>query len=706
MGMKSVSALCALCAIGTTAQAQQVAESTDSSDALEEILVSGSRLSVNLRTVPGSITVLDEEALGKHLAVNSDLAAALAYEVPGYGTSSGNGGNTNFGQTLRGRSVLVLIDGVQVSTPLRDGARDVRAISGSMIERVEVLRGSSALYGNGGGGGVINYITRGAGQGATQLSAEVGTNFSLTHPGDSWQPSVNVGVRGGADNGLDYIVSGSYESVDSFYDADGKLMPTFDDGGIAGSDRASFFGKTGYSWGNSRLQASVLWYDQGGKPTTRTINGNIAQRIPARAERISAAPGIDQGTKNTMANVVYTNSDVFGSNLRVQAFYQDYENTFSYTVSWPQSPGSTVLQGGNSQILGDKQGVRIDVTTPLAGGERGTLLWGVDVVDETTSQRIVQSGYDWVPKMDALSVAPFLQAEIPIGASVVASGGVRYDDQSIDVDGFTTLFTGLAINGGSLDYSQTTYNLGLTWSATNSLDLFAGFSQGFSLADLGRILRASTRAGQVQSIRPESQVQDKWEIGARGTWERAKASIALFYNESELGVTYAPDPNNSQNSIVLRQPEEIYGVETTLDWRLSDQWRTGGSLTWLEGKRDANGDGDPDTYLNGVRIPPLKATVYLERDILEGGLIRVQGLYSGARDRFPGNTGFFMGEVHSYFLVDLLASLPFGPGRVSLGINNALNRDYYTSYAEQFNSNPNYIKAEGASARISYSVDF
>ncbi|WP_042723354.1 type I restriction endonuclease, partial [Flavobacterium sp. B17] len=42
---------------------------------------------------------------------------------------------------LRGRQVLVLIDGIPQSTPLRNGARDIRSIDPSVIERIEVING-------------------------------------------------------------------------------------------------------------------------------------------------------------------------------------------------------------------------------------------------------------------------------------------------------------------------------------------------------------------------------------------------------------------------------------------------------------------------------------------------------------------------------------------------------------------------------------
>ena len=59
---------------------------------------------------------------------------------------------------LEGPYTLVLIDGIPQSTPLMNGARDLRVVDANAIERIEVLKGATSIYGNGSGGGIINYI--------------------------------------------------------------------------------------------------------------------------------------------------------------------------------------------------------------------------------------------------------------------------------------------------------------------------------------------------------------------------------------------------------------------------------------------------------------------------------------------------------------------------------------------------------------------
>ncbi|WP_245618525.1 TonB-dependent receptor plug domain-containing protein, partial [Knoellia aerolata] len=84
----------------------------------------------------------------------------LAKTVPGMADSSRT--MTDYGQTLRGRGVLVLVDGIPLNTN-RDSSRNLANVDPATIERVEVLRGSSSIYGAGATGGIVSITTRPAG---------------------------------------------------------------------------------------------------------------------------------------------------------------------------------------------------------------------------------------------------------------------------------------------------------------------------------------------------------------------------------------------------------------------------------------------------------------------------------------------------------------------------------------------------------------
>lgn len=53
-----------------------------------------------------------------------------------------------------------MVDGIPQSTPLRNGQLGIKSINPNDISSVEVIKGATSIFGNGGNGGFINYITK------------------------------------------------------------------------------------------------------------------------------------------------------------------------------------------------------------------------------------------------------------------------------------------------------------------------------------------------------------------------------------------------------------------------------------------------------------------------------------------------------------------------------------------------------------------
>ena len=110
------------------------------------------------RTSPsGLVTLIDTAA---HRGEAKDTAELLA-PVPGVVLSDAGGIGQRKSLSLRGASssgVMVLLDGIPLSSP--GSSVDLSRIPAAITERLEVLRGaSSARYGPGALGGVVNIIT-------------------------------------------------------------------------------------------------------------------------------------------------------------------------------------------------------------------------------------------------------------------------------------------------------------------------------------------------------------------------------------------------------------------------------------------------------------------------------------------------------------------------------------------------------------------
>lgn len=665
---------------------------TDTAQALSPVTVTATRTQTQLSQLPQSVTLISREQLAEQLALGLNLQDALAQLVPGLGPSTAS--QSNFGQTLRGRNFTVLVDGVPQSTPLRRAARDLLVLDPALVERVEVVRGATAAYGDGGAGGLINIITRRGGEDAGRTS-RLRLGQSLTHFEDALNGSIYQDL-GGRAGGVDYLLGASYGETQSFFDADGNRIP--DDpqgqGGLGYLSSRNAFARLDYGLDDLQDVSLMLnYFDAGQDPKYLNVPGQAGVR-PATAQR-GSVPGEPQGNENLIAQLGYRHAAVAGSRLQTQLYYQDLTSTFGFSTFF--SPPA------QSRVLSEKSGLRVDIATPVALGRDTTLNWGLDLLRDQTSQPL-SDGRTFVPRIDGQTQALFAQLETALGTQWLLSGGVRAESVTLDVEDYmtpdttdgTTIFPGNSVQGGELDYSSTAFNLGLNYALPASgHSLFAAWTQGFSVADVGRVLR-SFGGSSVRDARPEAQEVDNYELGWRfagGVWA---STVAVFYSTSDLGASFDANLNT------VRRPEEIYGIEASLDGRLGTGLSLGGTFAWLEGKADSNDDGSYDRYLPGDRIPPLKATLYLEHR--DGRWTnRFQALTVGSRDRFD-STGFGQGDVHSYTVVDFSTRLALARGDLQLGLQNLLNRRYFSSTAQWYNLDDSYVLAPGASAVLSYTL--
>ena len=125
---------------------------------LEEVVITANRIVEKKTNAVANVTVIDQKQLKEFIQIAPDLSQLIGMVEPALALSS-NTTNNRY-QTLRGRSMLVLIDGIPQSSPLRENSIRLRTIDPSAIERIEIVKGASAIYGNGSVGGVMNIVTK------------------------------------------------------------------------------------------------------------------------------------------------------------------------------------------------------------------------------------------------------------------------------------------------------------------------------------------------------------------------------------------------------------------------------------------------------------------------------------------------------------------------------------------------------------------
>lgn len=677
---------------------------------LAEVFVSAGRTRESIDQVPSSVSIVGIKTLQQNINITTNLGDILENRVPGLAPSTGL--SSNFGQTLRGRSLLIMVDGVPQSTPLRNGAMDLRALDPAVIERIEVVKGATAIYGNGAAGGLINYFTRNPKTNQLLNSqTSVGTTGSLTKGSNSMGGRLSQLFYG--DKGkFSYVVSGVYEQTGEQKDADGDVLPPVY--GLGETDSYNGFVKLGYDINaRHKVQATYNFYSSRQTTNYLTVNGDYKNGIKTTAA-LGQSKGVPQGVKGNHNLGVQFSGETGIANTHYDAdvYYQSVDNVFFYSEAF--------VDGGVSRILSKKNGARLVLNTPFTLDRMAfNFTYGVDAQRDVTSQPLVD-GRIWVPKMDMFNLAPFAQAKLTLFDKVVLKGGVRYEKINIGVDDYATLpgrntTTGVVtpsmnVKGGDLKYNAVVSNVGLRYNLSDYFSPYVSFSQGFSVSDIGVVLR-SARVDDMAKINTEAVIVDNYEAGFVSKIKNFRFEATGYISKSGLGANSVYD---NGVFVVVRTPERIYGYELAADMQVTKNLQAGLSYTYTEGKVDADNDGkyngEKDEYLPGQRISPPKITGHIDYAVIPGKL-NVLLQYTGImkRDRFARNSSGsydpYKAPVKSYNLFNSSFAYTINKNTsLNLGIENMFNEDYFTARSQWGAFNDSYTKGKGASFRFTLQV--
>jgi outer membrane receptor protein involved in Fe transport len=153
-------------AVAAGAAAPVFAADTADSDKLEEVVVTGSRISQpNLTSTSPVVQVTAADIQTQGVTRIEDLITQLPQAFAAQNSTVSNGSNGTATVSLRGlgsQRTLVLIDGRRMPYgAVSSSAADLNQVPTAMVERVDVLTGgASAVYGSDAIGGVVNFITK------------------------------------------------------------------------------------------------------------------------------------------------------------------------------------------------------------------------------------------------------------------------------------------------------------------------------------------------------------------------------------------------------------------------------------------------------------------------------------------------------------------------------------------------------------------
>ncbi len=496
--------------------------------------------------VPQAINVISREQMDDQ-GVES-LGDALRF-VPGVSIGLGEGHRDQI--TLRGQNSTAdfFVDG------LRDDAQYYRPLYN--IERVEVLKGANAMiFGRGGGGGVINRVSKAPEYGATKIGLAGGIDSF-----GGWSAALDLGTPLGSNAGA--RLNATYEQFDNHRQEYGGhfigVTPTIG----AQLGEATSVTLT-YEYAEDRRLTDRGVPSQGGLPLNgydQTLFGSpatnqsevTAHLAHARIDHefsasLSGNVSLQFADYNKFYSNVYANTAVSGTGTVTLAAYNsgtDRQNLIGQgNLIWKGNTGSV----GHTLLLGFEAG---DQST-IANRRNGAFPSGatVTLAQQITLPAVTFPTVTSSTTSDASYWSVYAQDQIDLGDHVKLVGGLRYDRFSIRSVNLINLFAGERSDG------KWSPRLGLILKPRENVSLYASYAISFlpQSGDQFTVLDATTEALAPEEFR-NLEAGVKWDIND------ALAFTGAVY-QLDRSNTRANDPISG--SVVLTGKSRTKGLELSL----------------------------------------------------------------------------------------------------------------------------------------------
>jgi catecholate siderophore receptor len=523
----------------------------------------GTRTDTDIRNVPQAMTVISESQI-EDQSLRS-IADILTY-VPGAAAGSGESNRDQI--TLRGNNTTAdfFLDGI------RDDAQYFRDLYN--LDRVEVLRGPNAMiFGRGGGGGVVNRVTKrssgrayrefalsGDSEGGVRLTGDVDTPLGggsglrvngLYENGESFRRNVELeryginptaGLKVGPSTRIDL----AYEYFHDRRTADRGLPSVADparlDRPLEGYDRV-FFGDPEQSY--SRVDAHI---------GTFAVEHEFGDGLTLRNR--TSLVRYDKFYQN-----IYP-SDLLEATNQVRFGAYNSRNDRTNLISQTDLVWENDLAGIDQTLL-----LGFEVSRQRSRNQRSTGSFLNGTGTAPLSNPTVDADVVWAPiasdannRVRATVASVYIQDQIRLSPAFEIVAGLRFDRFSLDVND-------LRAAGGTFERNDEMISprLGLIVRPFESVSLYGSYSRSFlpSSGDQFSSLDATT-----QNLEPER--FENLELGAKWSPIAGLLATVAVYRLDRTN-TRAVDPVTLQ--VVQTGAQRSRGIEFGLERNMSDRWQ-------------------------------------------------------------------------------------------------------------------------------------
>ncbi len=517
---------------------------------------SATRTATDLRNIPQAVSVVTAEQIDD--AGLRSIGDVLRY-VPGALIGQGEGHRDQV--TLRGNGSTAdfFVDG------LRDDVQYYRGLYN--VARIEVLKGPNAMiFGRGGGGGVVNRVSK-----RPVADAFAGGAASVDSFG-SWFVEADINQPlGGAIAGR---VNAVYERFDTHRD-------------VYGGDRFAINPTVGIDLGPATRVGLSYEYAQDERIVDRGIPSSGGRPLAGARDTFFGARGINRSDFD--AHVVHADvSHDFGENLNLTSklLFGDYDKAYANAfAATAVVAGRVDVEAYRDETSRQNLFVQNDLVWRTNTGPIGhVLLGGLEYGNQSTRNARINGFFAGGPRTSVALADPFIvppitfrddpsnrrvrseadvfavyaQDQISIGRVVEVVAGLRYDRFTLRVDN--------RLNGQSFARTDDLWSprLGLVLKPTAAVSLYGSYSRSFLPQSGDQFLGLDPT---LAALEPEE--FDNLEVGAKWAPRDGLLLTAAAYR---LDRTNGRAPGAIAGQTVLTGEQRSRGIELGASGRLTSRW--------------------------------------------------------------------------------------------------------------------------------------
>jgi iron complex outermembrane receptor protein len=488
-------------------------------------------------------------------------------------SSRGFGARSTFGV----RGIRIYADGIPGTMP--DGQGQVSNFDLGSAGRIEVMRGPfSALYGNS-SGGVISLFTEDGKPGATIEGDAAAGTFDTQR----------VGLKASGDAGrLNYVLSGSDFRSDGSREHSAVKRDIYNAKLRVNPDSAS------------KLTFVVNSLDMPEAQDPLGLSRTQFDADPRQADPVALQFNTRKRVSQTQGGLTYERTLTAADAIAATMYYGRRSTTQFQSIS-TGAQNALTSAGGVIDLARNYGGIDLRWThraTVAAAPLRLTAGLAYENLDEhrrgfenftgpsaTPTARGVLGRLRRDEDNRVFTFDQYLQGEWQPGAQWLVLAGLRHSAVKVDSQDHY-IATGNGNDSGSTRYSATNPVAGLTYKATERLNLYASFGRGFETPTVNELSYRPSGTGLNFDLKPAR--SDHFEIGVKAfLTPDTLLTAAVFHvkTKDEIAVL-----RNSNGRSVFQNVggTKRDGVELTLDARLSAGLGAYAAYTYLKAQYSDN----------------------------------------------------------------------------------------------------------------------